>query len=188
MATGAGPAALTAAAAQQREGAEAAGSGPAAPPAGPAAFLSLPAPFGEEGTWRGAGSAAAAGPRPELRGERGLGGGGARGGAREGPARPGPAEPDARPALWGVLAVPVLSPGVGEAAGAGVPVPFCAPSVLRAGRAGPDRGGSSRPAPETASPRGRKDPWAAAARRSLPRGGRGSPGHAGGALAGAAFP
>uniref|UniRef100_A0A8B9S4K0 Transcription factor E4F1 n=1 Tax=Apteryx owenii TaxID=8824 RepID=A0A8B9S4K0_APTOW len=48
MATSAGPAGLTAAAAEAREGAAATGSGPAAAPAGPAAFLSLPAPFGEE--------------------------------------------------------------------------------------------------------------------------------------------
>ncbi|XP_032847959.2 transcription factor E4F1 isoform X3 [Tyto alba] len=48
MATGAGPAGLTAAAAGGREAAAGEGSGPAAPPAGPAAFLSLPAPFSEE--------------------------------------------------------------------------------------------------------------------------------------------
>ncbi|KAM6320238.1 transcription factor E4F1 isoform 1-T1 [Podargus strigoides] len=48
MATGAGPAGLTAAAAEEQEGAAAVGSSPAAPPAGPAAFLSLPAPFSEE--------------------------------------------------------------------------------------------------------------------------------------------
>ncbi|XP_061850318.1 transcription factor E4F1 isoform X4 [Colius striatus] len=48
MATSAGPAGLTAAAAEERGGAAAAGSSPAAPPAGPAAFLSLPAPFSEE--------------------------------------------------------------------------------------------------------------------------------------------
>ncbi|XP_068279624.1 transcription factor E4F1 isoform X2 [Nyctibius grandis] len=48
MATSAGPAALTAAADGEREGAAAAGPGLAAPPAGPAAFLSLPAPFSEE--------------------------------------------------------------------------------------------------------------------------------------------
>ncbi|KAM9599027.1 transcription factor E4F1 isoform 11-T11 [Morphnus guianensis] len=48
MATSAGPAGLTAAAAEEREGAAAAGSDPAAPSAGPAAFLRLPAPFSEE--------------------------------------------------------------------------------------------------------------------------------------------
>ncbi|KAM9222828.1 transcription factor E4F1 isoform 2-T2 [Leptosomus discolor] len=48
MATSAGPAGLTAAAAEEREAAAAAGSGSSAPPAGPAAFLSLSAPFSEE--------------------------------------------------------------------------------------------------------------------------------------------
>uniref|UniRef100_A0A8D0KZD0 Transcription factor E4F1 n=1 Tax=Strix occidentalis caurina TaxID=311401 RepID=A0A8D0KZD0_STROC len=48
MATSAGPAGLTAAAAEEREGAAVAGSGSAAPPSAPAAFLSLPAPFSEE--------------------------------------------------------------------------------------------------------------------------------------------
>ncbi|XP_049646982.1 transcription factor E4F1 isoform X4 [Accipiter gentilis] len=48
MATSAGPAGLTAAGAEEREGAAAAGSDPAAPSAGPAAFLRLPAPFNEE--------------------------------------------------------------------------------------------------------------------------------------------
>ncbi|XP_030337848.1 transcription factor E4F1 isoform X2 [Strigops habroptila] len=48
MATSAGPAGLTAGAAEEREAAAAAGSGAAGTPAAPAAFLSLPAPFSEE--------------------------------------------------------------------------------------------------------------------------------------------
>lgn len=84
MATSAGPAGLTAAAAEKREGAAAAGSSSAAPPAGPATFLSLPAPFSEEGTRSGAGGAAATGPRPEPRGKRSLGGGRARRGVKGG--------------------------------------------------------------------------------------------------------
>ncbi|KAH1183603.1 hypothetical protein KIL84_014219 [Mauremys mutica] len=48
MATSAGPAGLTAAAAGEQEGAAAAASSPAQAPAGPTAFLSLPAPFSEE--------------------------------------------------------------------------------------------------------------------------------------------
>lgn len=140
MATGAGPAGLTAAAAQQREGAAAAGSGPAAPPAGPAAFLSLSAPFSEEGTRRGAPPRQGPG---RSRGESGGWGAAGPAGAPE-RARPG----DARRGLWGVLAVPVLSPGVGEAAGAGVSVPLCAPSLLRAGRAEPQGpAGGDRPVP-----------------------------------------
>ncbi|XP_068003019.1 transcription factor E4F1 isoform X3 [Melanerpes formicivorus] len=48
MATSAGPAGLTAAAAEPREEAAADRTGSSAPPAGPTAFLSLPAPFSEE--------------------------------------------------------------------------------------------------------------------------------------------
>ncbi|XP_074925232.1 transcription factor E4F1 [Chelonoidis abingdonii] len=48
MATSAGPAGLTAAAAGEQEGAATAASSPAQAPAGPTAFLSLPAPFSEE--------------------------------------------------------------------------------------------------------------------------------------------
>ncbi|XP_054247344.1 transcription factor E4F1 isoform X2 [Indicator indicator] len=48
MATNTGPAGLTAAAAEPREEAVAERSGSSAPSAGPAAFLSLPAPFSEE--------------------------------------------------------------------------------------------------------------------------------------------
>lgn len=149
MATSAGPAGLTAAGAEEREGAAAAGSDPAAPSAGPAAFLRLPAPFNEEG------NRARGGRCRRDRAPAGAEGKAGPGGAAAGPAE---APEGARPGgtgAWGQECVCVGSWlcrfrrwGSGRRLAGWLPL--CAPSLLRAARAeprGPAGGGGDRPAP-----------------------------------------
>lgn len=153
MATSAGPAGLTAAGAEEREGAAAAGSDPAAPSAGPAAFLRLPAPFNEEG------NRARGGRCRRDRAPAGAEGKAGPGGAAAGPAE---APEGARPGgtgAWGegcvcggVLALPVPPAGVGEAAGwLAAPLRPVPPPGCESGAPGTGRGwwGSPRSPPET---------------------------------------